>query len=171
MWGLQVAVTLHWRGVRAVSKARPCSTDMEFSSTLKLLQALRLLLLLSLRLYKCSLICRSSSCYTVNSRIDLACLCLLGGGSSSPPLFNLYKLSDLLLLFLIKLRSLPDSICLMQGLHLFDILGDLEPRPQHSCSLHYCFSLQGVDQSFSGSQVVCPLPLCWLAVVCLHHAL
>ena len=54
---------------------------------------------------------------------------------------------------------------------LFDSLGDLEPRSQHSCSLHYCFPLQDVDQSFSGCRWFIPSPCaCWL--LCgLHHAL
>ena len=135
---------------------------------------MQLLLLFSLHLHKCSLIGRSCSRYTVNSRIILACLCLDGAGWSSPPPSKLYRLSNLLL-FLLEFRPpadlwLTDLTTLIQGFPLFYSLGELEPRSQRFCSLHYCSSLQGVDQSSYGCRWFIPFPCpsaCWLLCACI----
>ena len=132
---------------------------MAGSSTLELLQTLQLLLLFSLRLDERSLICRSSSCFTVDQGTNLACHSLLVAGWSSPPPYRLYKLSDLLL-FLLNLWSpvelwLTWSVSYRTFLSLIN-LGDLQPRPQHSCNLHYCFPFQGADQPSYGCRWFIP---------------
>ena len=85
----------HYLAWRESFKSPPLFCRYGLLLYLKLIQAMLLLLLFSLRLDKCSLTCRSSSRYTVNSGIDMACPCLLGAGCSSPPPYKLYRLSIL----------------------------------------------------------------------------
>ena len=59
-------------------------------------------------------------------------------------------------LSLISGQSVADLIFLIQNFPLFDSLGHLELQQQHSCSLHYCFPLQGVDQSSYGCRWFIP---------------
>ena len=65
------------------------------------------------------------------------------------------KDSPTLLFFLLKPRTpfklTVGLVSLIKGFPLFD-LGNLGRRPQHSCSQHHCFSLQGVDQSSYGGR-------------------
>ena len=82
--------------------------------------------------------------------------------------------SPIFLLCLLRLWSpvilMADLIPLVQGFPLFHSLADLEPRPQHFCSVHLCFKALTSHPVVAGGTSP-PLFKRLLAVVCLHHAL